>query len=183
MFALLIEWIESLFNVRFALFTREQDIFDLILRELRLGALTLEHIASMPSRRVEASGSAQHNGVASVRDPNASLVDKPFEVEGIAKQEMQRSYSHGHSEVTRCSIAWKGLDGAGRFDAESEDASAQSLGLSALEVGEVEPQMFSQLALLCSVRQYGIVRTQLAHPSALRSILSLLKVGSPRMQR
>lgn len=128
----------------------------------------------MPSRRVEASGSVQQNGVTSARDPNASLPDKPFAVGGIAKQEMKRSYSHGHSEATRSSY---------RFDADTEDASAQSLGLSALEVGEVEPQMFSQLALLCSMRQYGIVRTQLAHPSALRSIFSLLKVGSPRMQR
>lgn len=160
-----------------------QDIFDLILRELRLGALTLENIAIMSSQGVHASGSAQHNGVASARDPKASRADKPFAAEGIAKQEMQRSYSHGHSEVTRCGIAWKGLDGADRFDDEREDASAQSLGLSALEIGEVEPQIFSHLALLCSVRQYGIVRTQLAHPSALRSILSLLKVGSPRMQR
>lgn len=160
-----------------------QDIFDLILRELRLGALTLEHITSMPSCRMDASGSAQYNGVSSARDPKTSLLDKPFVVGGIAKQEMQRSYSHGHSEATRSNIAWKGLDGADRFDAEGEDASAQSLGLPALEIGEVEPQMFSQLALLCSVRQYAIVRTQLAHPSALRSILSLLKVGSPRMQR
>lgn len=136
----------------------------------------------MPSRGVEASRSA-HNGVASARDPKASLPDKPFALGRIAKQEMKRSYSHGHSEATRNSIASKGLDGADRFDAEREDASAQSLGLSALEIGEVEPQLFSQLALLCSVRQYGIVRTQLAHPSALRSILSLLKVGSPRMQR
>lgn len=159
-----------------------QDVFDLILRELRLGALTLEHIASMPSRCVEAA-QHKHNGVASARDPNASLLDKSFTEGGIAKLEMKRSYSHGHSETTRSSVAWKGLDGADRFDAEREDASAQSLGLSALEIGEVEPQMFSQLALLCSVRQYGIVRTQLAHPSALRSILSLLKVGSPRVQR
>lgn len=169
-------------NGRFALF-HTQDIFDLILRELRLGALSLEHIASTPSRRLQASGSAQHNGAASVHDPRASLFDKPFAVGRIAKKEMQRSYSHGHSEVTTSSIAWKGLDETDRFDAESEDASAQSLGLSALEIGEVESQMFSQLALLCSVRQYGIVGTQLAHPSALRSILSLLKVGSPRVQR
>eukprot|EP00903_Cladosiphon_okamuranus_P019656 g18070.t4 len=164
-----------------------QDIFDLILRELRLGALTLEHIANMRSRCVEASGSVQHkhNGVASARDPKASLLNKPFAAGGIAKQEMKRSFSHGHSEATRSSVAWKGLDGADadRFDAERDDASAQSLGLSALEIGEVEPQMFSHLALLCSVRQYGIVRTQLAHPSALRSILSLLRVGSPRVQR
>lgn len=128
----------------------------------------------MPSRRVEASGSAQQNGVMSAHDPTTSLPDKPCAVDGIAKQEMKRSYSHGTSEASRSSY---------RFDAEREDASAQSLGLSALEIGEVEPQMFSQLALLCSVRQYDIVRTQLAHPSALRSILSLLKVGSPRMQR
>lgn len=151
----------------------------------------------MSSRRVEAGGStsasvsAQHNGVALGREPKAPLVDKHklFAVGGGTKQEMQRSYSHGHSEATRSSIAWKGLDGdedgdgADRFDAEREDASAQSLGLSGLEIGEVEPQMFSHLALLCSVRQYGIVRTQLVHPSALRSILSLLKVGSPRVQR
>ena len=131
---------------------------------------------------MEGSGYALQDGTAC--DADAKISSKPFAADRIAKQEMQRSYSHGHSQGDGCNIAWKGFfDEAGRFDAEREDASAQTLGLSALEIGEVEPHMFNQLALLCSVRQYSIVRTQLAHPSALRSIFSLLKVGSPRMQR
>lgn len=156
-----------------------QDIFDLILRELRLGALALEHIFSTCSSRTGARGSADQNDVAF--DGGAKA--KSFAVGRIPKQEMRRSYSHGHSQASTCSMAWKGLNGADHVDAEREDASAETLGLAALEIGEVEPHMFRQLALLCSVRQYAITRTQLAHPSALRSIFSLLKVGSPRMQR
>lgn len=158
-----------------------QDIFDLILRELRLGALALEHIVSTSSSGTGARSSAKQNGIAF--DGAGDAKARPFEVEPTAKQEMRRSYSHGHTQASSLSMAWKGLDGADRFDTEREDASAQTLGLSALEIGEVEPHMFRQLALLCSVRQYTIARTQLAHPSALRSIFSLLKVGSPRMQR
>lgn len=130
----------------------------------------------------EGRGFSRQDSTAS--DADVKLPFKPFAVGRIAKQEMQRSYSHGHSQVAGCNVAWKGfLDGADRLGAEREDASAQTLGLSALEIGEVEPHMFNQLALLCSVRQYSVVRTHLAHPSAMRSIFSLLKVGSPRMQR
>lgn len=156
-----------------------QDIFDLILRELRLGALALEHIVSKSSSRTGARGSTNRNDVAFDGDAKA----RPFAVGREVKQEMRRSYSHGHTQAFSCSMAWKGLNGADRVDIERKDASAQTLGLSALEIGEVEPHMFRQLALLCSVRQYAIARAQLAHPSALRSIFSLLKVGSPRIQR
>ncbi|CAM9107710.1 unnamed protein product, partial [Ectocarpus fasciculatus] len=163
-----------------------QDVFDLILRELRLGALSLEHIVSTSSR-MEARELANQNFMAFDGDGKAPSVSKPLAVGRAVKPEMQRSYSHGHTQAAagrwNGSIAWKGLGGTAGFGREREDASAQTLGLLALEVGEVEPHMFRQLALLCSVRQYAIARTQLAHPSALRSIFSLLKVGSPRMQR
>ncbi|CAM9591597.1 unnamed protein product, partial [Scytosiphon promiscuus] len=173
-----------------------QDIFDLILRELRLGAVSLEFISST-SRHVGAGGSTKRERLN--RDARAPLVGKLFAVQRVVKQEMQRSHSHGHSRAGAgsstststsnissrwsCGIAWKGLDGSGAFENEVEDASVHTLGLSALEIGEVEPHVFRLLALLCSVRQYAVTRTQLAHPSALRSIFSLLKVGSPRMQR
>lgn len=136
---------------------------------------------------MEARELANQNFMAFDGDGKAPSVSKPLAVGRAVKPEMQRSYSHGHTQAAagrwNGSIAWKGLGGTAGFGREREDASAQTLGLLALEVGEVEPHMFRQLALLCSVRQYAIARTQLAHPSALRSMFSLLKVGSPRMQR
>lgn len=169
-----------------------KDIFDLILRELRLGAVSLEFIAST-SHHLESGGSTKQENTQLNRDARAPLVGKLFAVQRVVKQEMQRSFSHGHSRAGvsgssigsgwNCGIAWKGLEGSGAFDNEVEDASVHTLGLSPLEIGEVEPHVFRQLALLCSVRQHAVTQTQLAHPSALRSIFSLLKVGSPRMQR
>lgn len=168
-------------------------MFDLVLRELRLGALSLGHTASKSSRRAKAKSVNQanrpdrstFNGDAKPFLPRAG---KPVVAGRTVKHEMQRSYSHGHyppaSTGWDFSLAWKGvLDGSGAVDCDAADATIDSLGLAALEIGEVEPHMFRQLALLCSVRQHAVTRTQLAHPSALRSIFSLLKIGSPRIQR
>lgn len=121
------------------------------------------------------------------REGESQRVGKAIITKQAVRSEMQRSYSHGHSRTGsgggNSRIAWKRLGGTGEGDNETDDPTAKNLGLGALEIGEVEPQMFRQLALLCSVREYAVVREQLAHPSALRSIFSLLKVGSPRMQR
>lgn len=73
------------------------------------------------------------------------------------------------------------MTGLGDYD--KENTTATTVGLVSLEVGEVEPHVFRQLTLLCSVRRYVVTRVQLAHPSALRTIISLLRVGSPRVQR
>lgn len=100
---------------------------------------------------------------------------------------IRRSYSHSYcvrgTQSLRSSGSWRRPDAIGCKMNKKEDISIASLGLSALEIGEVEPYMFRLLALLCSVRHFTISRVQLAHPSALRSLMSLLQVGSPRIQR
>lgn len=164
----------------------EQDLFDLVLRELRLGALSLEHILSTSPDRAKADGRGGQNRLALDNGVEPSWVGKPIVAVRSVKPEMQRSYSHGCRPVGiewSSRIAWRGVDGTGEGDREREDATAKDLDLVTLEIGEVEPHVFRQLALLCSMRQYAVVRAQLTHPSALRSIFSLLKVGSPRMQR
>lgn len=156
--------------------------------------MSLDFIAKT-SRRLEADGSAQRASAESNGNATTTFVSKVAALQRGARGEMQRSFSHGHcrsgksistnssSNRWNCGIAWKGLDGTGAFANELEDASVHTLGLSALETGEVEPHVFRKLALLCSVRHYAVTQTQLTHPSALRSIFSLLKVGSPRIQR
>ena len=179
-----------------------QDIFDLILRELRLGAMSLEHIAGIMSDRANAADAKTSKAS---KAPEKSAFDVYLELSratrfaasgGDANQEMQRSYSHGYSRPAARGWAsrWRGImwkrqtkgedeDDAAKGVGERANSTAESLGLQALETGEVEPHIFRLLALLCSVRQYAVARSQLAHPSSLRSIFSLLKVGSPRIQR
>lgn len=156
-----------------------------MLRELRLGALSLEHIVSA-SPDCPTVGASGDKLLAVSGDAKPSHVGKSTMTARPAKPEMKRSYSHGcqpSSGGWTSKIAWKGLDGSVGCSSVREDIIAENLRLFALEIGEVEPHMFRQLALLCSVRQYAVTRAQIAHPSALRSIFSLLKVGSPRMQR
>lgn len=105
--------------------------------------------------------------------------------EGV-KPEMRRSYSHGSclpGVDGRTSNIRKGVRVSGGSTDEEENATVPDSGLWALEIGDVEPHVYGQLALLCSLRNYAVARVQLSHPSALRSILCLLKVGSPRVQR
>lgn len=174
-----------------------QDIFDVILRELRLGALSLGHIVGRSPGQKKANDPDEYSAPAIDGDVEASrvraLATSEREVKAGVK-EMQRSYSHGYcrrtsggrnsSDSTAGGTVWKGLYETSAVDSsETSDSRPDCFNLVALEIGEVEPSMFRQLALLCSLRQYSITRAHLAHPSALRSIFSLLKNGSPRMQR
>lgn len=171
---------------------RLQDIFDLILRELRLGALSFRHVGGRLRGSVKDDTQERCTWLQLEGDAERRRASGTAKAERSAKPDMQRSYSHGHGhghghgrglpeqgdgDGWNPRLAWEML-GRGR-----EDSTAQDLGLAVLEIGEVEPHMFNQLALLCSMRQYAVTREQLAHPSALRSLLSLLSIGSPRIQR
>lgn len=171
-----------------------QDIFDVFLRELRLGALSLDHIVgiSLGQKKASVPSNPTHDG-----DMKASCLGAlaaPERKVRVQVKEMQRSFSHGYfhrasggrnsTGSTAGGTVWKGLYGTNAVDtSETTDSRLERFGLVALEIGEVEPCMFRQLALLCSLRQYSITRAHLVHPSALRSIFSLLRNGSPRMQR
>lgn len=174
-----------------------QDIFDVILRELRLGALSLGHIVGMSPGQKKANDPDKYSapmidgGVEASRVGALATPEREFKV-GV--KEMQRSYSQGYcrrvsggrnsTDSTACGTVWKGSYGTSAVDSnETSDSRPECFNLVALEIGEVEPCMFRQLALLCSLRRYSITRAHMAHPSALRSIFSLLKNGSPRMQR
>lgn len=174
-----------------------QDIFDVILRELRLGALSLGHIVGMSPGQKKANEPDKYSGPTIDGGVEASrlgaLAASEREVK-VGVKEVQRSYSHGYcrrasggrnfARSTAGGTVRKGLYGTSAVDSsETSDSRPEHFDLVALEIGEVEPCMFRQLALLCSLRQYSITRAHLAHPSALRSIFSLLKNGSPRMQR
>lgn len=164
-----------------------QDLFDLILRELRLGALSIEHILGVSPDRTTSDAPRKHCKRGIDADLGPIPVGKTNPTERTVKAEMQRSYSHGHCRPVdggwHAKVAWQGLDSNGDGGSESDESTAASLGLLDVEIGEVEPHVFRQLALLCSVRHYSVAKAQLVHPSALRSIFSLLKVGSPRIQR
>ena len=174
-----------------------QDIFDVVLRELRLGALSLEHIVGTSPRQNKANEPHKYSGPTIDGDVDPSRLGTLAASERGVKagvKEMQRSYSHGYCQrasggrnsngSTAGSTVWKGLCGTSAVDSsETSDTRPDCLNLVALEIGEVEPCMFRQLALLCSLREYSITRSHLAHPSALRSIFSLFKNGSPRIQR
>lgn len=184
-------------GVRFISVSNAQDIFDVILRELRLGALSLGHIVDVSPGQKKATEPDKYSSPTIDGDVEVSrlgaLAASEREVK-VGVKEMQRSYSHGYCRRasggrnstgnTAGGTVWKGLYGTSAVDSsETSDSRPDGFGLVALEIGEVEPCMFRQLALLCSLRQYSITRAHLAHPSALRSIFSLLKTGSPRMQR
>lgn len=149
-----------------------KDIFDLILRELRLGTLSLEHITSVSVGESRTLGKEAFEPCLESSNSNKSGAQ-------IGIPGMQESSRHGHYRP----VKGKGLNGPAKCDNEQTCTTAETLGLQALEIGEVEPCMFRLLALLCSVREYAVTRSQLAHPSSLRSIFSLLRVGSPRIQR
>lgn len=119
-------------------------------------------------------------------DSHLSAGDTTVRPTETVQPEKRRSYSQSHRMQGGRSIylptLWKMDDVAGKGYEQGYESVA-NLGLLALEVGEVEPHMFRQLALLCSVRHFATSRVQMAHPSALRSLISLLQMGSPRMQR
>lgn len=161
-----------------------QDIFDLIFRELRLGALSLTHISATPDTAIP-DASRRARSKVGFDFPDRSSAGMFVPAEGV-QPEMRRSYSHGSCLPgidKRTSNIRKGAHVSGGSTGEEDNAAVSDLGLLALEIGDVEPHVYGQLALLCSLRNYAIARVQLAHPSALRSILCLLKVGSPRVQR
>lgn len=164
-----------------------QDLFDLILRELRLGALSIEHILRSSPDRAKSDAPRKHSKRGLDIDLGPISAGKASPTERTVQPEMQRSYSHGYCRAgnggRHARVAWQGLDSNGDDGSDSEDSTAASLGLLDVEIGEVEPHVFRKLALLCSVRHYTVAKAHLAHPSALRSIFSLLKVGSPRIQR
>lgn len=150
-----------------------------------MGALSLTYIFnnSADNRTPGASGTQSRVGFDFLGRSAAGLTATEEDV----RPEMRRSYSHRSylpSDPDR--QPWntpRGVDVNRGRNGERESAAVSGLGLLALEIGEVEPHVYEQLALLCSVRHYAVARVQLAHPSALRSILCLLEVGSPRVQR
>lgn len=154
-----------------------------------MGALSLIHILrkTADNRTPGASGTQSKVGFDF---PGRSAAGAAVLVED-ARPEIRRSYSHSSflpsGEDRRRWNTRRGVDvdrgGHSERERGAATSAAASLGLLALEIGEVEPHAYEQLALLCSVRNYAVARVQLAHPSALRSILCLLKVGSPRVQR
>jgi hypothetical protein len=68
-------------------------------------------------------------------------------------------------------------------DSIDSTASPYPAALCALEWGEVESHMHRALLLLCAVRRRPAAKAQLQCTSALKSLLLLLRCGSPRLQR
>ncbi|CAM9363981.1 unnamed protein product [Discosporangium mesarthrocarpum] len=162
-----------------------QDLFDLILRELRLGAMCLGHIVSsnlFPTEQGMRTGELERFGFMDTMDSSKQDI-MPL----AGPVYLKRSYSdgyypntgdygwHGGGGVRECGVSWMGN--------EEENLGTAGLGLMFPEVGEVEPALHGHLLVLLSVRHHAVTKTQLSHPSAIGSMLNLLRVGSPRMQR
>lgn len=160
-----------------------QDIFDILFRELRLGAQSLEYIVTnSPDSRTPTASKWQREAEF---DRNRLSAAARSTLSGQSLQpDMRRScsayLSRGGDERSASTHRDLRMPGDGN---DGETPAANNLRLLALEVGEVEPNIFGHLALLCSMRHYAVTRVQLAHRSALGSILLLLKIGSPRVQR
>jgi hypothetical protein len=75
------------------------------------------------------------------------------------------------------------VDEAATSDSVDSTASPYPAALSALEWGEVESHMHRALLLLCAVRRRPAAKAQLQCTSALKSLLLLLRCGTPRLQR